>query len=88
MCERPFNIVSLYPKPSIPQPQLLRPNIFEIKLKNLNFQDRFDILLKIRFSGVAEPFDKLRTGRNMQGYMGNPGLSMFTFNPLIADQIS
>ena len=29
-------------------------NIFEIKLKILNFQDRFDILLKMRLSGVAE----------------------------------
>ena len=28
-------------------------NIFEIKLKILNFQDRFDILLKIRLSDVA-----------------------------------
>ena len=27
---------------------------FEIKLKNLIFQDRFDILLKIRLSGVVE----------------------------------
>ena len=29
-------------------------NIFEIKLKILNFQDRFDILLKMSLSGVAE----------------------------------
>ena len=29
-------------------------NIFEIKLRILNFQDRFDILLEMRLSGVAE----------------------------------
>jgi len=32
----------------------LWPKFFEIKLKILNFQDRFYILLKIRLSGVAE----------------------------------
>jgi hypothetical protein len=42
-------------------------------LNFLIFQDRFDILLEMRLSGIAEPFDKLRIGKNIQGYTGNPG---------------
>jgi len=45
-----------------------------MKLKILILRDRFLILVKKRLSGVAEPFDKLRTGKDIQCYMGNPGL--------------
>ena len=40
--------------------------------RKLEFQDRFDILLKMRLSGGVKPFDKLRTGKDIQCYMGNP----------------
>jgi len=30
----------------------------------------------MKFSGVAEPFDKLRTGKDIQCYMGNPSLRL------------
>jgi hypothetical protein len=46
------------------------------KVKNLVFQDRFDILLEIKLSGVAEQI--------MQGYTGNPGNESLVYQNLIA----
>ena len=51
---------------------LLQPQSrYTESIRRLEFQDRLDILLEIRLSSVAEPFDKLRTGKDIQCYMGN-----------------
>jgi hypothetical protein len=45
---------------------------FLMQTAGLNFNDKFDILLKMRSNPgaeIAEPFDRLRPGKNIKSYL-------------------
>lgn len=54
---------------------IVAENIFEMKSEILIIRDRSDILLENRLSGATEPFDKLRTCKDILLFMGNPLVS-------------